>query len=179
MSARVRHLLAIAACFVILSAGECSIGDLGEILDEPGRIAVSNSGTVPAVIAIIADDVKSYPTLAGGSSTSVQTNVGGRYQVIVIMTPEQQIEYKAQLVELRRTVEALIDGTATSAEKTHAFVTLAGIKVALRNFEAGAAGSCSGNIKLDKDQAVTVNATVAWVDQSGSGFWDLTCGSSE
>lgn len=162
----------------VLTAGECNIGDLGDILDEPGQIIVTNAGTEPAVIAIIADDVKSYPTLAGGANASVQTNVGGRYQVIVVMTPESAAVYKAELLELRRNVEKLINGSTDSAVRINAFISLAGIKASIQSFEVGNGASCGGNIKLDADNKRSVNAAVMWVRQSGSGFWDLTCGST-
>lgn len=165
--------------FVLLSAGECNIGDLGAILDKPGRIVVTNVGIHPAVVAIIAADVKSYPTLVGGATASAQTNVGGSYEVRVVMTPENAQRYHDDLVALRRSVEKLIDGSVSSEEKTGLFVKLAGIKAAITALETSGAGGCSGRIELNQDNAETVNATVGWVDQGGSGFWDLTCGSAE
>jgi hypothetical protein len=165
--------------FVVLSAGECNIGDLGGLINKPGSITVTNTGTEPAVVAIVADDVKTYPTIASGGSASAQTNVGGRYTVSVTMTAQQIIEYKSDLQDLRRTVEKLIDGTASAEEKVYAFTSLAGIKAALGQLNAGGGASCSGNIKLSQEDAVSVSASVRWVTQSGSGFWDLTCGSSE
>jgi hypothetical protein len=165
--------------FVLLSAGECEFSSLGDILNEPGSIVVSNVGTEPAVVAIVADDVRSYPTIAGGAAASAPTNVGGRYTVSVTMTAQQVIEYRADLLALRRTVEKLVDGPMSSEEKVYLFTKLAGIKAALGQLNSGVGASCSGNIKLSQDNAAIVNATVAWVTQSGSGFWDLTCGSME
>jgi hypothetical protein len=165
--------------FVLLSAGECEFSSLGDILNKPGSIVVSNTGTEPAVVAIIADDVKSYPTLAGGATSSAPTNVGGRYTVSVTMTAQQVIEYRADLQALRRTVEKLVEGSISSEEKVRLFTKLAGIKAALGQLNAGVGASCSGNIKLSQDNAAIVNASVAWVRQSGAGFWDLTCGSME
>jgi hypothetical protein len=165
--------------FALLSGGDCQIGDLGDILDEPGKIVVTNGGLEPGVLSITAGDVKSYPTLNGGAAASVTTNVGGQYQVTVIMTPESAIEYRAELTELRSSVEKLISGSSSAAEKTRAYVALAGIKEAIQGFEQGSGASCSGRIKLDADDPATVNATVTWVTQSGSGFWDLTCGSND
>ena len=179
MSRRLGMVVFGVFTFVLLSAGECNIADLGNILDKPGSIVVSNVGTEPAVVAIVADDVKSYPTLAGGATASVQTNVGGRYHLSVTMTPQQMIEYRADLQQLRRTVEKLVDGSISSQEKVYLFAKLAGIKAALVQLNAGTGASCGGNIGLNQDDATTVNATVAWVTQSGSGFWDLTCGSSD
>ena len=164
--------------FVLLSAGDCEISGLGDLINKPGSIGVTNTGTETAVVAIVADDVKTYPTLASGSSASVETNVGGRYTVSVTMTAEQILEYKASLLELRRTVEKLVDGSATSAEKVYAFTSLAGIKAALAQLNAGQGASCSGVITISQERAVSVSVTVAWVPQSGAGFWNLSCGST-
>jgi hypothetical protein len=165
--------------FVLLSAGDCEIGDLGALLNKPGRIVVSNAGTVPAVVTIVAPDVKSYPTLAGGASASVQTNVGGTYDVRVVMTPENASAYRAKLTELRGNVERLISGSLSPVEKTRLFLDLAGIKAAILAFEnSGNAAGCSGQIKLGQDEQASVNATVTWVETSGGGFWDSTCSSN-
>jgi hypothetical protein len=174
-----KALVAIAFAFVVLSAGDCDFSSLGDILDEPGQIVVSNTGTEVAIVAISAEDVKSYPTIAGGGTGSAQTNVGGAYTVSVTMTQQQTLEYRDDLLNLRRTVERLVDGSATSEEKVYAFTKLAGIKAALAQLNSGSGASCSGNIKLKPDDAVTVNATVEWVTQSGTGFWNLNCGSSD
>jgi hypothetical protein len=171
---RPRALLCIAIAFFTLSAGECELGD---ILPRPGRIVVTNTGTEPAVVAIIAPDVKSYPTLAGGASASVSTNTGGQYEVRVVMTPENTQRYRAELLALRTAVEKLVDGSLTSEEKTRLFITLAGIKAAILALEQANAAGCSGRIELSQDTEGTVNATVQWVPQSGAGFWDTTCGS--
>ena len=178
MKRRLRALIAVAVAFVVLSAGDCEIGDLGLTLDKPGRIVVSNTGTEPAVLAIVADDVKSYPTLASGSTTSVETNVSGQYRVIVAMSPESAVEYRAELMALRSTVEKLLAGSLDSAEKTRLFISLAGIKNAIARLEDPNGASCSGLIELKHQDPETVNATVAFVTQSGSGFWDLACGST-
>lgn len=178
MKGRLRRALALLAAFVILSGGECEIGSLGEILDRPGSIVVTNVGIHPAVVAIIAPDVKSYPTLAGGATASVQTNVGGSYQVRVVMAPENAQRYHDDLLALRRSVEKLIDGSLSTAEKTGLFIKLAGIKAAIAALETSGAGGCSGRIELNQDNAQTVNATVGWVDQGASGFWDTSCGSN-
>lgn len=178
MKRRLRLILMLAAAFALLSAGECSIGDLGSLLDEPGQITVTNTGSEPAVLAIVADDVKSYPTLAGGASASVQTNTGGRYEVRVLMTPEGALEYRAELLALRSSVQTLIGGSTDPAEKTRAYAALAGIKAAIQRLDSGSGASCSGNIQLEADEQARVSASVAWLAQSGSGFWDLSCGSS-
>ena len=165
--------------FVLLSAGDCEIGDLGGLINKPGAIRVTNTGaTQTAVVAIIASDVKSYPTLQAGASATAETNVGGAYQVLVVMTPENQDAYRQSLVDLRRSVERLIDGTASSEEKTQLFIKLAGIKASIQALENSSAASCSGNISLSQDDAASVSATVTWVAQGDSGFWDLTCGST-
>lgn len=175
MTLRPRALACIALLFVTLSAGEC---ELGEILPRAGRIVVTNTGTEPAVVAIIGPDVKSYPTLAGGGSASVTTNTGGPYEVRVVMTPENAQRYRTELLALRAAVEKLVDGSLTSVEKTNLFLNLAGIKAAIVALEQANAAGCSGRIELGQDAAETVNATVAWVAQSGAGFWDATCGST-
>lgn len=178
MTRPLRTLVFAAAAFVILSAGECDISSLGDILDEPGSIAVTNVGQEPAVVAISADDVKSYPTLAGGATASAETNVGGRYSVSVVMTPENTQRYRDELATMRRTVEQLIDGSISAADKTQLFIKLAGIKAAISALEVTNAASCSGVINLDRDNAAQVSATVRWETQGAGGFWDLSCGSN-
>jgi hypothetical protein len=95
------------------------------------------------------------------------------------MTAQQVIEYRSELQALRRTVEKLVDGTATTEEKVYAFTSLAGIKNALVQLNSGQGASCGGNITLSQDNAVSVSASVQWIPQSGSGFWDVTCGSTD
>lgn len=177
MNDRVRMVAFGVLAFVLLSAGECEFSSLGDILDKPGQIVVSNVGTDTAVVAIIANDVKSYPTLAGGATASAYTNVGGVYEVRVVMTPENIERYRQDLFDLRRSVEALIDGTASSADKVTLFTKLAGIKASIQALENSNAAGCSGSITLNQDEAASVTATVTWVPQGDSGFWDLTCGS--
>jgi hypothetical protein len=172
-----RPLILIAAAFVILSAGECEIGDLGQILHRPGEITVTNSGDEPAVVSIVAPDVKSYPTLVAGATASAQTNVGGQYSVQVVMTPENAAAYRQDLATMRQRVEALISEEPDPTIKTELFVQLAGIKASILALEQGQGAGCSGTIELTRDNAATVNATVTWREQSGAGFWDMTCGS--
>jgi hypothetical protein len=176
VSRRAVRLLALAAAFCILVAGDCEI-DL-ELLNKPGTIVVTNIGTEVAVVAILADDVKSYPTLAGGASASVETNVGGAYRVRVVMTPENTQAYRQGLAELRGLVEKQISGSASPVEKTRLFLDLAGIKAAIQALEQANAAGCSGRIKTSVDEAASVIATVNWVPQGGAGFWDTTCGSN-
>jgi len=178
MNRRVRMVVFGVLAFVLLSAGDCDITGLGDVLDKPGRIVVTNVGFHPAVVAIIATDVKSYPTLAGGATASVQTNVGGSYQVRVVMDPQNAQRYHDELVALRSSVEKLIGGSSSSAEKTALFIKLAGIKAAIASLETSGLGGCSGTIELNQDNAQTVNVSVGWVDQGASGFWDVTCGSN-
>lgn len=162
-----------------LTAEECDLGDLGTMVNRPGTITVTNvSADQTAVIAILADDVKSYPTLDSGGSATIQTNVGGTYQVRVVMTPENAAEYRAELVSLRRLVEMRLDGTADPVAKTRLFLDLAGIKAAIQALENERAAGCSGRITLSTDEAAGVMATVNWSATSGSGFWDATCGSN-
>ena len=175
MSRRALRILALAAAFVLLTAQEC---ELDEFVQKPGSISVTNIGNELAVIAIIADDVKSYPTLAGGSHASAQTNVGGAYQVRVVMTPENANAYRQSLAELRRLVERQIDGSASPAEKTQLFINLAGLKAAILAFEQANAAGCSGRVTISVEETTEVVATVNWVPQGGAGFWDVTCGSN-
>lgn len=162
-----------------LTAEECSLGDLDGMINKPGTITVINtSADQVAVIAILANDVKSYPTLGPGGSASVTTNVGGQYEMRVVMTPEQTLEYRAELQSLRALVEKAVDGTADPAAKTRLFVDLAGVKAALRALETQNAAGCSGKIRLSTETAEKVQATVTWSRTSGSGFWDVSCGSN-
>ena len=170
-----RSLLFIGIAFVSLSAGEC---ELDGLINKSGSIVVTNTGTEPAVVAIIAPDVKSYPTLAGGASTTISTTTGGRYEVRVVMTPENAQRYRADLATLRGRVERLIDGSLSTEEKTRLFIQLAGIKAAITALEQANAAGCGGSIELNEESAENVNATVQWVSQSGAGFWDVTCGST-
>lgn len=178
MKRRLRSLVCICLAFVLLSAGECDLSSLGKILDKPGRMVVTNTGTELAVVAIIASDVKSYPTLAGGASASAETNVGGQYDVRVVMTPENTQRYRQDLLSLKQVVAKLVDGSLSTEEKTYLFSHLAGLNAAIAALEQANAAGCSGTITLNRDNAQTVNATVAWVRQTGSGFWDATCGSN-
>ena len=175
---RSASLIALCLAGVIVSAGECEFGDLGSIVGQPATITVTNlSASEPAVLAIIAGDVKSYPTLAAGASSTVRTYVGGTYQVQVVMTPENAATYRQSLMDLRRLVEQQIAGSTSSAEKTKLFADLAGLKAAIQALEQSSAAACSGAVTLKNDAEATVSATVTWTPQSGAGFWDATCGS--
>jgi hypothetical protein len=171
--------LAAVTAFLVLSAGECQPGDLGVEFDLPGTVVVTNVGRETAVVAITADDARSHPTLPGGGSASVSTNVGGRYEVRVLMTPENARRYHADLLALRKTVTDLVATAPTAAEKTRFFVALAGIKSQLLTMGAGGAAGCTGTIELGPDANAQVNATVAWVSEGDGGFWDATCGSGQ
>ncbi len=181
MTKRLRALLAIAVAFVLLSAGDCEIGDLGNILDKPGKVVVTNtSPTETVAIAITGPDFKSYPTVGPGATVSATTNVGGPYQLTVILSGESLLNYKADLENLKRTVRTLVDsGSVTTEEKVYLFTKLAGINAALAQMQQSGSASCSGNIELDRDNDAIVNSIVSFVTQSGSGFWDITCGSNE
>jgi hypothetical protein len=164
---------------VTLTAQECEMGDLGGVLNKPGSITVTNAGdTEIAVVAIVADDVRSYPTLASGQSATVETNVGGKYQVKVVMTPENAAAYRAELSSLRKLVENQLGGTSDTVEKTRLFLDLAGIKAAIQALENERGAGCSGRIQLSTEEAVSVSATVAWSATEGRRYWDVTCGSS-
>jgi hypothetical protein len=172
------RLLAAAAAFVVLSGAECDPGELGLIINQPGTIVVVNTGTEPAVLAITADDVRSYPTLPGGGSASVVTSVGGRYAVRVVMTPESAQSYRTGLLALRKSVTDLIAGSSSAVERTRLFIDLAGIKSQLLELERSGSAGCDGAIRLDPGAAETVHASVQWTAQGEGGFWDATCGSS-
>jgi hypothetical protein len=164
---------------VTLTAEECGMGDFGGMLNQPGTITVTNaSGNETAVVAIIADDVTSYPTLASGQSASVQTNVGGKYEVRVVMTPENAAEYRAELTALRKLVEQSLAGSTDTVEKTRLFLDLAGIKAAIQGLETQRGAGCAGRIELSTEEAAAVSASVTWSSTSGSGYWDVICGSS-
>ncbi|MBM4407922.1 MAG: hypothetical protein FJ038_04815 [Chloroflexi bacterium] len=174
----IRALVALML-LTALTAEECTLGELGGVVNKPGAITVYNtSADQVAVIAILADDVKSYPTLGPNGSASVTTNVGGKYEVRVVMTPENAAAYRAELKSLRALVEKAVDGTADPAEKARLFVDLAGIQAAIRGLETQNAAGCSGKIKLSTEEAATVVASLAWLTTSGSGFWDVSCGSN-
>jgi hypothetical protein len=173
-----RMLTLGALASVLFSAGECEFSKVGDFLDKPGQIVVTNVGSDPAVVAIIGPDVKSYPTLAGGATASAETNVGGQYQVRVVMTPENAQRYRDDLIALKRDVQKLVDGSLTTSEKTTLFSRLAGINAAIAALEQANAAGCSGNITLNHDNTETVNATVNFVRAAGGGFWDTTCGSN-
>lgn len=173
----IRTLVALMV-LVAFTAQDCDV-EIGNIVNRPGTITVTNIGADQvAVVAVIVGDAKSYPSLGPGSSASVTTNVGGSYEVRVVMTPENASAYRADLQSLRRLVEQRLDGTADAGDKTRLFVDLAGIKAAIRALENENAAGCSGRITLSTERKETVTATVAWSTTSGSGFWDITCGSS-
>jgi hypothetical protein len=165
-----------------LTAEDCSVGDLDGLINRPGKITVTNTGTEPAVVALLAPDAKSYPTIPGGGSSGITTNVGGRYELRVVMSGEALIEYRARLTQLRREVEQQIGGTPSTAQKIKLFTDLAAIKAALIQLSEGSGGSaagCTGSIKLKTESDESVQASVQWVPaSSGGGFWDITCGSN-
>jgi hypothetical protein len=172
-----RRVAALLLAFAVLSAGECSLGDLADLLARPGTITVTNaSAAESAVLAITTDDARSYPTLGPGQSATVTTNVSGTYRVSVAMTPENMRAYQLELRALRGLVERQISGDASPVEKTQLFIKLAGIKAAILALEQGNGAGCSGQIKLTTDAAASVRVTVKWVTQGDSGFWDPACG---
>jgi hypothetical protein len=170
--------VALVCAWLLLTAGDCEVGDLDVLLERPGTIQVTNTGQEPAILAIVADDVRSYPTLAGGQTVTVRTFVGGSYQVRVVMTPENAAVYRQRLQDLRSLVERQIGGATTSQEKTQLFVDLAGLKAAILSLEQANAAGCNGHLELRPQSDESVSATVAWDPTSGDGFWDATCGSN-
>jgi hypothetical protein len=175
---RILRVLGPLLAFALLSAESCDF-ELNGLINKPAAITVTNlSASETAVVAIIADDVKSYPTLTPGQSVTVKSNVGGTYQVRVVMTQENATEYRAELLSLRRLVERQIDGTASSDEKITLFTNLAGIKAAIQGFESGNAAGCSGKVTQKTDEEVAVQATETWQATSVSGFRDTSCASN-
>jgi hypothetical protein len=172
------RLLAASVAFIVLSGAECDPGELGIVINQPGTIVVANGGSEAAVLAVTTDDARSYPTLPGGGSASVVTNVGGGYRVRVLMTPENAKTYRADLLALRKSVTDMIAGSASAADRTRLFVELAGIKSQLLELEQGGSAGCDGAIRLSPDSVSTVHATVQWVAEGEAGFWDATCASN-
>src|SRR5688572_12818247 len=116
----IRNVVGLMA--LALVAQDCDFGDLGGLVAKPRTVTVTNvSDSQIAVVAIIADDVKSYPTLAAGAAASVRTNVGGSYEVRVVMTPENAATYRAELRDLRTLVERQVDRTTDPTVKTQLF----------------------------------------------------------
>ena len=169
--------LLVLMVLVVFTAQDCE-AEFGDLINKPGTISVTNSSDAEAaVIAILADDVKSYPTVAAGASATIKTNVGGRYEVRVVMTPENALKYKDELTAMRRLVEKQLDGTADVAEKTRLFVELAGIKAAIQQHTSGNGAGCAGLINLSTAKEESVLATIRWSPTAGGGgFWDVTCG---
>jgi hypothetical protein len=162
-----------------LTAEQCDVGEFGDLINRPATITVINtSATESAVVAIIADDAKSYPTLAPGQSATVKTNVGGRYEVRVVMTPENAAAYRSNLTTLRNLVEKQIDAATNAGEKTKLFIDLAGIKAAIAALSSANAAGCAGRVTLSTDSESSVSATLGWSPTTGGGFWDATCGSN-
>jgi hypothetical protein len=173
----IRTLIALMLV-TALAAEECDVGEFGDLISRPATITVTNVGTEGAVVAILADDAKSYPTLGPGQSATVQTNVGGRYQVRVVMTPANAAAYRSNLSTLRNLVEKQIDAATNPAEKTKLFIDLAGIKAAISSFSNANAAGCSGRITISTSDSASVSATVSWSATTGGGFWDASCGSN-
>ena len=149
-----------------------------DITTHQATITVTNtSATETAVIAILGDDVHSYPTLGTGKSAIVKTNVGGHYEVRVVMTPQQVQDYRTSLQILKSNTSKVLDGTATTEDMTAWFARLAGVNAALAALNTGGAAGCTGTVDL-KASDPSVLANVTWTDQLGSGFWAASCGSS-
>jgi hypothetical protein len=169
-----RSLFVIGVAFVAVLAAACE----GFSFNEPGSITVRNlSNTETAVLAVMAPDVKSYPTLAAGRNAVVTTSVGGTYTVTVVMSGIDLQTYRANLRDLRSNVQKVVDGSASNDEKVRFFSYLAGINAALAQAQAGGA-SCSGKINLAEDANASVSAQVNWVTTLGGGFWELACSSN-
>jgi hypothetical protein len=166
--------VAVAICIALLAAS-CE----GFSFNEQGTITVRNlSTTETAVLAVLADDVKSYPTLAAGGSAVVTTSVGGKYTVTVVMSAIDAQTYRTNLQTLRSNVMKVVDGTASNDEKVQFFTYLAGINEAIAQTNSGGGASCTGNINLSETKAASVSAQVSWVTTLGGGFWSLACSSN-
>lgn len=166
-------VVGLAATLALVAACE------GFSFNEPGQITVRNiSNTETAVLAIIADDVKSYPTLVAGANANVFTTVGGNYTVIVVMSAVDAQDYRNNLKTLKANVTKVVDGTASNDEKVLFFTYLAQINAAINQTHTSGGASCSGKITLNEDKAANVSAQVAWVVTLGSGFWSLACSSN-
>jgi hypothetical protein len=166
----------LIGAIVLLIAGAC--GDFNFDL-KPGTIKVTNtSATDTAVVAILADDAKSYPTLGPGASATVKTNIGGTYRVIVVFEQQNLVEYLDSLKALRGNVEKIIDGTSSTDEKILFFTHLATIKSAISQVEQTGGAGCSGKIKLGSEEDSAVQATVNNTSVNGTGVWDISCGSN-
>jgi hypothetical protein len=145
---------------------------------EPGTITVRNlSNSEVAVLAVLADDVKSYPTVPAGGNALVTTSVGGRYSVTVVMSGIDAQTYRSNLQTLKSNAQKVVDGTASNDEKVLFFTYLAGINQAIVQANSGGA-SCSGKINLSETDSSSVSAQVSWIPTLGGGYWSLACTSN-
>lgn len=175
MIARSRLVGALGLALVVGLAGACE----GFLFNKSGAITVSNlSSTETAVLAIIADDVKSYPTLGPGATAVVTTAVGGDYQVVVVMSAVDAQTYRNNLQTLKQNVSKVIDGTASTDEKVLYFTYLAQINSAIAQASTTGGAGCSGSIELNDESAEGVLVTVNWIPTLGSGSWQVSCGST-
>jgi len=149
------------------------------LLNQAGAITVRNlSNTETAVLAVRGDDFKSYPTLGPNHNAVISTEVGGAYQVLVVMSAIDAQTYRNNLQLLKQNVTTVVDGTASNDEKVLFFSYLAQINSALaQTYDSGGA-SCTGQIELNEDTSASVSVTINWTSTLGSGFWSLTCGSN-
>jgi hypothetical protein len=165
--------LGLAAVVALVSACE------GFAFNTPGTITVRNlSQTETVVLAVLADDVKSYPTLAPGANALITTEIGGTYTVTVVMSAVDVQDYQTNLRTLKSNVQKVVDGTASNDEKVLFFTYLAGINAAIAQSHATGGASCSGKINLSEDESSSVAAQVFWQPTLGSGFWSLACSSN-
>ena len=172
---QVRKVFATAVVCIAVLTVSCE----GFSFNEQGTITVRNlSTTETAVLAILADDVKSYPTLPAGGTAVVTTSVGGMYTVEVIMSTIDAQTYRSNLQTLRSNVMKVVDGTASNDEKVLFFTYLAGINQAIAQANSGGGTSCDGKINLSETKAASVSAQVSWVTTLGGGFWSLACSSN-
>jgi hypothetical protein len=170
-----RLIAVIGLALVVALAGACE----GLLFNKSGTITVRNlSSTETAVLAIIADDVKSYPTLGPNHNAVATTALGGTYQVIVVMSTIDAQNYRNNLQTLKQNVQKVVDGTASNDEKVLFFTYLAQINNAIAQAQNAGGASCSGKIKLNENSAASVSVSVNWVTTLGSGSWQLGCGSN-
>ena len=175
MIAPIRPLVVLGLALVVALVSACE----GFTFNESGTITVRNlSGSETAVIAVLADDVKSYPTLGPNHNAVVTTAVGGQYQVFVVMSAIDAQNYRNNLQTLKANVQKIVDGTASNDEKVLFFSYLAQINNAIAQAQGPGGASCTGTVKLNEKTAASVSVSVNWLSTLGSGSWQLGCGSN-
>jgi hypothetical protein len=173
-----KRLTRPAALFLVLALVLGVACEGFDIETHSAKITVTNSSTNETVVmSVRGDDFTGNPTLGPGGSAVFQTNVGGRYTLYATMTPLQVQDYRNSLQVLKNNTSKVVDGTASTDEKVAWFGRLAEVNAALANLNSIGAAGCAGNVDIKSDTP-DVAATIEWVPQLGSGFWQATCASS-